>query len=218
MGNHYHLLLDTPRGNLSDAMGYINGECAQSSNWRHGRTGHLFNERFKSLVVPRKLYLKRVSRSIALNPVAAGMVRQPSDWPWSSYRANIGIDTGPTFLYHGWRLWAFDTSDASVAQATYRAYVDQGIAASVADDVIDELKELSRARYRDRIVPRTCEDRVRPSLEDLLTPCRWQFLHATCGSSKRIRFTGTALAISRGFSTFIRARPASSSDVCGHCG
>ena len=79
MGNHYHLLLDTPRGNLSDAMCYINGVFAQSSNWRHVRTGHLFGERFTSLVVPRELYLKRAARYIVLNPVEAGLVRHPAE-------------------------------------------------------------------------------------------------------------------------------------------
>jgi REP element-mobilizing transposase RayT len=106
MGNHYHLLLDTPRGNLAAAMCYINGTFAKHSNWRHGRSGHLFGERYTSLVVPREHYLKRVSRYIVLNPVAAGFVRDPSEWPWSSYRAAVGIEQGPNFLYHDWRLWA----------------------------------------------------------------------------------------------------------------
>jgi REP element-mobilizing transposase RayT len=86
MGNHYHFVLDTPRGNLSEAMGYINGTYAQESNKRYGRTGHLFEARFHSLVVQRERYFRRSCRYTVRNPVQAGIVSRAEDWQWSTYK------------------------------------------------------------------------------------------------------------------------------------
>src|SRR5262245_51693176 len=87
MPNHYHLVLETPRGNLSDAMRHINGVYTQATNRLHQRTGHVFEGRFKSFVVQRESYLRRVARYVVLNPVRAHLVSDVADWTWSSYRA-----------------------------------------------------------------------------------------------------------------------------------
>jgi REP-associated tyrosine transposase len=73
MDNHYHAALETPRGNLSDAMKYLNGVYTQSSNRRHVRTGHVFEGRFNSIVVGDQAYLRRLGRYIALNPVVVAL-------------------------------------------------------------------------------------------------------------------------------------------------
>ena len=95
MGNHYHLLVETPESNLSRGMRRLNGSYAQRFNWRHQRVRHLLQGRFKSLVVERETYLLELCRYVVLNPVRAGMVATPADWPWSSYGATAGLRTPP---------------------------------------------------------------------------------------------------------------------------
>ena len=90
MGNHYHLVIGTPDGNLSKGMRQLNGVFTQWSNRRHRRTGHLFQGRFKAILVDADSYLLELTRYVVLNPVRAGMVKQPSDWPWSSFSAMVG--------------------------------------------------------------------------------------------------------------------------------
>lgn len=98
MGNHYHFVLQSRRANLSRLMRHINGVYAQAFNRRHGMTGHLFQGRFTSIHVDRDAYLLEVCRYTDLNPVRAGMVDQPSDWPWSSYRSHAGLAPPPPWL------------------------------------------------------------------------------------------------------------------------
>ncbi len=87
MDNHYHLVVTTPRGNVSRAMRHQNGVYAQWWNRRHKRCGHAFQGPFNAQVVECDEYLLEVCRYVALNPVRANMVRRPEKWPWSSYRA-----------------------------------------------------------------------------------------------------------------------------------
>jgi putative transposase len=90
MGNHYHFVLYTRRANLSLLMRHINGVYTQAFNRRHLKVGHLFQGRFKAILVDRDAYLLEVCRYVELNPVRARMVAAPSDWAWSSYRVHAG--------------------------------------------------------------------------------------------------------------------------------
>jgi REP element-mobilizing transposase RayT len=90
MDNHYHLLLETPTPNLSRAVRHLNGIYTQSFNRRHRRVGHLFQGRFKAIVVDKESHLLELCRYVVLNPVRAGVVKTPSAYPWSSYRATAG--------------------------------------------------------------------------------------------------------------------------------
>jgi putative transposase len=94
MGNHYHFVFHTGQANLSRSMRHINGVFTQTFNRRHGKVGHLFQGRFKSILVDRDSYLMEVCRYVELNPVRAGMVDHAQDWPWSSYRAHAGLAPG----------------------------------------------------------------------------------------------------------------------------
>src|SRR5574337_400225 len=87
MGNHYHLVLHTRQGGLSGLMRQVNGVYTQAYNRRHSKVGHLFQGRFKAVLVDRDAYLLEVCRYVDLNPVRAALVADPADWPWSSYRA-----------------------------------------------------------------------------------------------------------------------------------
>ena len=91
LGTHYHLLLQTPRPNLSIGMRHVNGVYAQRFNQRHERHGHVFQGRYKSVLVERDEHLLWLFRYIARNPVEAGLCSSAADWPWGSHPALLGI-------------------------------------------------------------------------------------------------------------------------------
>ncbi len=98
MGNHYHLVLHTDEPNLSRLMRQINGVYTQNFNRRHSMSGHLFQGRFKAILVDRDSYLLEVCRYVDLNPVRARMVKRPDAYAWSSYRALVGLVPAPAWL------------------------------------------------------------------------------------------------------------------------
>ena len=98
MDNHYHLVLHTLEANLSRLMRQINGVYTQSFNRRHRLAGHLFQGRYKAILVDRDSYLLEVCRYVDLNPVRARMVKRPDAYVWSSYRALAGIAPRPDWL------------------------------------------------------------------------------------------------------------------------
>lgn len=98
MGNHVHWVIRTRRANLSRLMRQANGVYAQAFNRRHRVTGHLFQGRYHAIVVDHESYLLAVCRYVERNPVAAGLVAHAVDWPWSSCRAQLGLEPAPTWL------------------------------------------------------------------------------------------------------------------------
>ncbi len=128
MGNHYHLVIETPEPNLSRGMRQLNGEYTQAFNRRHVRVGHLFQGRFKALVVEKESHLLELCRYVVLNPVRArGMrVGSPEDWPWSSYRATAGRGSAPAWLTVSWILSRFG-KDGAKAREGYRRLVAAGM-------------------------------------------------------------------------------------------
>jgi len=129
MDNHYHLLIQTPDANLSKGMRQLNGVYTQSSNRRHARVGHLFQGRFKSILVDSDAYLLELARYVVLNPVRAGMVRKPDKWVWSSYRASMGLAPAQPILAVD-ALLAHFAKRRTVAQARYAQFVADGIKAA----------------------------------------------------------------------------------------
>jgi putative transposase len=101
MGNHYRLSITTPECTLSTGMHRLLGRYAQRFNKKFRRRGHLFQDRFKSVLVEDEFYALEVSRYIALNPVQAGLCDRPEDWRWSSYRARVGLAAAPSWLTLG---------------------------------------------------------------------------------------------------------------------
>ena len=134
MSNHYHLLIETPDANLSQGMRQLNGIYTQWINRQYSRTGHIFQGRFKSILVQKESHLLEVARYIVLNPVRAKIVRNPRDWQWSSYRATAGEEEVPGFLTVDWLLRQFG-SDISRAIQAYREFVQQGRDVSIWDQV-----------------------------------------------------------------------------------
>ncbi len=125
MDNHYHLLIETPEGNLSQGMRQLNGVYTQCFNRHHKRVGHVFQGRYKAILVQKDAYLLELSRYIVLNPVRARRVRAAKDWPWSSYRATSGVVESPDWLITGWLLSTF-TKTKKTAIERYRQFVAQG--------------------------------------------------------------------------------------------
>ncbi|MDD2337129.1 MAG: transposase [Geobacteraceae bacterium] len=126
MDNHYHLLIETPEGNLSAGMRQLNGVYTQAFNRSHERDGHLFKGRFKAILVEKESHLLELCRYIVLNPVRAGMAAQPADYRWSSYLPTIGNAERPAFLATEWLLGNFSTSLTESCRR-YRNFVKEGM-------------------------------------------------------------------------------------------
>ena len=124
MPNHYHLVIQTPEPNLSRGMHHLNGTFTQRLNRRHNRAGHLFQGRFKAILVEREGHLLELARYVVLNPVRAEMVGNPEDYRWSSLRATLGLARLPEWLTVGPLLSHFGSSQR------YRAFVREGVGMS----------------------------------------------------------------------------------------
>jgi hypothetical protein len=125
MSNHYHLLVETPAANLSKGMQFLNGVYTQRFNRATKRSGHVFQGRFKAILVEKESHLLELARYVVLNPVRAKMVRSARDWVWSSCKATAGQAEVPGFLTIEWILSQFAETRASPMQA-YRRFVSQG--------------------------------------------------------------------------------------------
>lgn len=108
MSNHYHVVVETPEGNLAQGMRQLNGVYTQYVNRTHGRVGHVFQGRYKSILVEKDGYLLELARYVVLNPLRAGMVKDIGDWPWSSYPGMIGVVPPSAWLETDWLLGQFD--------------------------------------------------------------------------------------------------------------
>ncbi len=84
MGNHVHLLIEAPKGNLAVGMKWLHGTYARECNRRRGRVGHLFRDRYGATRIRTDEQLVTAATYIAANPVAAGMCEAPEEWPWTA--------------------------------------------------------------------------------------------------------------------------------------
>ena len=126
MTNHYHLILETADGNLSRGMRHLNGLYSQYFNRRHELVGHLFQGRYKAILVQRETYLLELTRYVVLNPVRAGFVTSPDAWRWSSHACVMGTVPASAWLDTTSTLRQFGTERASAVEA-YLRYVMEGI-------------------------------------------------------------------------------------------
>lgn len=126
MTNHYHLVIETPEGNLAQGMRQLNGVYTQMVNRTYGRVGHVFQGRYKAILVEKDSYLLELARYVVLNPLRAGMVSDVGDWPWSSYPAMIGQVPSPAWLQSGWVLGQF-SRQRNRAIAGYVDFVRAGV-------------------------------------------------------------------------------------------
>jgi putative transposase len=180
MDNHYHLLIETPEGHVSRGMRQLNGVFTQRMNRRHGRVGHLFQGRFKAIVVERESYLLELCRYIVLNPIRAGMVRQLEHYPWSSYPATRGLVECPGWLNSDWVLSQFGGRRAN-AQRRYAEFVGEGRglpspwsavrgqALLGSESFVDTMRPLLEEKQTLKEIPRGQRLLHRPSLTQLFT-------------------------------------------------
>ncbi len=124
MGNHYHLLLETPSGNLPRIMSHVNGAYTTYFNVKHKRSGHLFQGRYKAILIDADEYAKELSRYIHLNPVRAKMVKAPEEYKWSSYLFYIGKQKPPEWLHRNFILGHFGKKVATTHKK-YQQFVNK---------------------------------------------------------------------------------------------
>ena len=151
MSNHYHLLIETRDATLAKGMRQLNGVFTQRSNRRHHRVGHVFQGRYKAILVQKEAYLLELARYVVLNPVRAGMVRSARDWPWSSYRATAGWSEVPSWLTIEWLLSAFGARRKAAMEA-YRRFVSEGKGASSPWDELKRQVYLGDEAFVDRML------------------------------------------------------------------
>ena len=178
MENHYHLIMETPRGNLSRGMRQLNGVYTQFFNRRHKSVGHLFQGRYKAVLVEKESHLLSLCRYVVLNPVRAGLVRLPGQWRWSSYRATVGEMKRPSYLAVDWVLGQFGRKRAEAVRK-YRRYVWEGVGEKSPweslrgqillgkEDLARRLREFLHGKEKTLEVPRVQRLLARPSLEEL---------------------------------------------------
>ena len=121
MDNHYHLVIHTPRGNLSEAIKYLNSKFVQFVNLTLNKDGPLFKGRFKAIIISAEEYLIRLSRYIHLNPVSANITKWAEDYEWSSYSMYLGKKEPTPWLVTREIIKRFGTIEF---QKSYKKYVE----------------------------------------------------------------------------------------------
>jgi len=179
MGNHYHLLLETPEPTLSVGMRDLNGFYTQVFNRRHERVGHLLQGRFKSILVERESHLLELVRYIVLNPVRARLVERAGDWPWSNYRSTAGLSAAPRWLDVSWTISQFGGGEG--ARKAYSQFVADALAARYVpwrevsgqvflggEDFLRRMQRLIHGKERLTDVPRAHRSPARPTLAEIV--------------------------------------------------
>ena len=178
MENHYHLLIETLHANLSKGMRQLNGVYTQGFNQRYRRIGHLFQGRYKAILVEKDNHLLSLCRYVVLNPMRVGLVKRPEQWRWSSYKATIGLAKRPAFLTVDWILSQFD-GRKRVSMEKYRRFVMEGVDKESpwetlrgqifwgTDEFIQQLRGLLDEKGNIEEVPRLQRYVARPLLSEL---------------------------------------------------
>lgn len=178
MSNHYHLLLETPSGNLSEIMRHINGAYTNYFNAKRKRVGHLFQGRYKAILVEADEYAKELSRYIHLNPVRAGIAEKPEKYVWSSYNSYIGKGKKPAWLRTEFVLGYFDKNKTesqkqyrqlanSMIGREYESPLNKAIASTMlgSADFVKEITEKHiNTKQEDRNLPALRELSKRPTI------------------------------------------------------
>lgn len=178
MGNHYHLLIETPEGNLSKGMRQLNGVYTQQFNRRHNRVGHVLQGRYKAILVDKDNYLLELCRYVVLNPVRARLVKAPKEWQWSSYMGTSGYGKGIFCLTTDWILLQFG-NERKEASVRYREFVRAGLKEDSplkvakgqlflgGDSFIEKFKRMIRGKEALKEIPKVQRYVTRPSLKTI---------------------------------------------------
>jgi putative transposase len=180
MNNHYHLIIETPDGNLSKGMRQLNGVYTQLFNKLHHRVGHIFQGRYKAILIQKESHLLEVCRYVVLNPVRAKAVTRPEQWQWSSYRGMAGFEKPHPSLTTDWVLGQFGASRTE-AERRYREFVRNGVGVGRIwkevrgqsllgeEGFAEELMGYVKGQRDVREIPRSQRYADRPTLEKIFT-------------------------------------------------
>lgn len=177
MGNHFHDVLNTPNGNLSEFMQQVEGQFARWSNWRHGRVGHLFQSRFRDVLIEHDVHLLTALVYVFMNPVAAGFCAEPQNYKWGTYAATVGREPIPDYLTIDWlsALLPAETMSESQQKLVHLMSQPTPIAAYLDDDLLVDpetvrmiITSYTGLQIQYATLPRTYRDALRPSLSDLV--------------------------------------------------
>jgi putative transposase len=178
MGNHYHLVMRTPRANIPSVMQHIDGLYTQYENWRHRTTGHVFEARYTAILVDDTAYLRNALSYIFRNPVSAGFVKDPAQWRWSSYRATMGLAAPQKFVTVKWLRTLFEASTLDESRKLLAEHVSKepegyadlvrGVAEGPHEFKKRIRKVIGATLYRAEL-PRSYRAMARPSLRELFT-------------------------------------------------
>ncbi len=176
MTNHVHLAIQIAEISLSRILQNLSFRYTRWVNWRQGRTGHLFQGRYKAVLIDADTYLQELTRYIHLNPVRAGMVRRAEKYPWSGHRAYLGLETIP-WLTTDWVLSQF-SKKVSVARKAYMKFIQEGMEGNRQEEFYRGSEADSRILGDDTFIERVLDEkqkkqRNRVSLDKIMVEvCR----------------------------------------------
>lgn len=214
MTNHYHLLVETPLGNLSKIMQHINSSYTTYYNVKRKRSGHLLQGRYKAILVEADSYACELSRYMHLNPVRAGMCALPDEYPWTSYHAYVNTAERPDWLTTRYVLGYFTGPEKDsyrhfveeMVGKKYTSPLDKVIASTVlgGDDFVADILE----RYVEERPP----EREIPALHQLLPSWSPEAIHAAAAEI----FTEEKKARKAAIFICHRYSGATLADIAGH--
>jgi REP element-mobilizing transposase RayT len=208
MNSHYHLLLETRNSNLSRLMHHINASYALYFNWKHDKSGHVLQSRYKAIVVEKEPYLLEISRYIHLNPVRAKICAKPEDYRWSSYAYYADCNEPPSWLHTDWVIDRFGRTRKTALQRYVRFTVD-GIHSKISDplkntfagvalgseDFVNEIREIAR-ELKHREIPSARQIERSWDIESIVNFVSGYFgVHPRELKEPRTRIIGRKLAI-----------------------
>ncbi|MGA7876611.1 MAG: transposase, partial [Desulfoferrobacter sp.] len=177
LDNHYHAIIETLDPNLSLSMRQLNGVYTQAFNRVHRRVGHVFQGRYKAILVEKGSHLLELCRYVVLNPVRAGMAAKPEQWQWSSYKSTAYAGTVPEYLTIDWVLGQF-AEKRTKARQQYRRFVADGLKNQVSpwqkltgqvflgsENFVARMRELLGDRQEIKEIPRAQRYPGRPPLD-----------------------------------------------------
>ena len=201
MNNHYHLVIETPDGNLSRGMRQLNGVYTMRFNRRHRSVGHVFQGRYRAIVVQKESHLLEVCRYVVLNPVRAKGVEVPERWRWSSHRAMAGMERAHPCLTVEWVLGQFGTKKKA-AEKRYRVFVMDGRGGRrIWDDVrgqsilgdegfVNRFVDYARGYEEVKEIPKVQRYLNRPSLIEIFKTARGEKRRRNNGITEAVRRFG----------------------------
>jgi putative transposase len=178
MDNHYHLIIETPDGNLSKGMRQLNGLYTQSYNKKHHRVGHIFQGRYKGILIEKESHLLEVCRYVVLNPVRAKAAQEPGEWKWSSYNGTAGKTKPHPCVTVSWILGQFGARRWQ-AEREYREFVRAGLGEKTLwkkvkgqsvlgeEEFVGQLMEYVRGQRDIKEIPKQQRYLNRPGLNDI---------------------------------------------------